>query len=36
MNRNAIEVGAFSWAKIRRLYDTDAVVLTSDVDSALR
>jgi hypothetical protein len=26
MSRNAIEVGAFSWAKIRRLYDGDAVV----------
>jgi hypothetical protein len=26
MNRNAIQVGAFSWARIRRLYDADAVV----------
>jgi hypothetical protein len=26
MNRNAIEVGAFSWARIRRLYDADVVV----------
>jgi hypothetical protein len=25
MNRNAIEVGAFSWARIQRLYDADAV-----------
>ena len=26
MSRNAIEVGAFSWARIQRLYDADAVV----------
>jgi hypothetical protein len=26
MNRDAIEVGAFSWARIQRLYDADAVV----------
>jgi hypothetical protein len=26
MNRSAIEVGAFSWARIQRLYDADAVV----------
>lgn len=26
MNRNPIEVGAFSWARIQRLYDADAVV----------
>lgn len=26
MNRNAIEVGAFSWARIQRLYAADAVV----------
>jgi hypothetical protein len=26
MNRTAIEVGAFSWARIQRLYDVDAVV----------
>ena len=26
MKRNAIEVGAFSWARIQRLYDADAVV----------
>jgi hypothetical protein len=24
MNRSAIEVGAFSWARIQRLYDADA------------
>jgi len=26
MNRDAIEVGAFSWARIQRLYDADVVV----------
>jgi hypothetical protein len=26
MNRDAIEVGAFSWARIQRQYDADAVV----------
>jgi len=26
MNRDAIEVGAFTWAKVQRLYDADAVV----------
>jgi hypothetical protein len=26
MNRDAIEVGAFSWARIQRLYDADAAV----------
>jgi hypothetical protein len=26
MNREAIEVGAFSWARIQRLYDADAAV----------
>jgi hypothetical protein len=26
MNRSAIEVGAFSWARIQRLYDADAAV----------
>jgi hypothetical protein len=26
MNRDAIEVGTFSWARIQRLYDADAVV----------
>jgi hypothetical protein len=26
MNRSAIEVGAFSWARIQRLYDADAVI----------
>jgi hypothetical protein len=26
MNRDAIEVGAFSWARIQRLYEADAVV----------
>jgi hypothetical protein len=26
MNRDAIEVGAFSWARIQRLYDSDPVV----------
>jgi hypothetical protein len=26
MSRNAIEVGAFSWARIQRLYEADAVV----------
>jgi hypothetical protein len=26
MNRDAIEVGAFSWARIQRLYDADPVV----------
>jgi hypothetical protein len=26
MSRNAIEVGAFSWARIQRLYDADSVV----------
>jgi hypothetical protein len=26
MNREAIEVGAFSWARIQRLFDADAVV----------
>jgi hypothetical protein len=26
MNSNAIEVGAFTWARIRRLYDANAVV----------
>jgi hypothetical protein len=26
MNRDAIEVGAFSWARIQRLYDADGVV----------
>jgi hypothetical protein len=26
MNRGAIEVGAFPWARIQRLYDADAVV----------
>jgi hypothetical protein len=26
MNRSAIEVGAFSWARIQRLYDADAIV----------
>jgi hypothetical protein len=26
MNRSAIDVGAFSWARIQRLYDRDAVV----------
>jgi hypothetical protein len=26
MNRSAIEIGAFSWARIQRLYDADAVV----------
>lgn len=26
MNRSSIEVGAFSWARIQRLYDSDAVV----------
>jgi len=26
MNRSAIEVGAFSWARIQRLYDVDATV----------
>ena len=26
MNRSAIEVGAFSWARIQRLYDADALV----------
>ena len=26
MNRSAIEVGAFSWARIQRLYDADATV----------
>jgi hypothetical protein len=26
MNRDPIEVGAFSWARIQRLYDVDAVV----------
>jgi hypothetical protein len=26
MNRSSIEVGAFSWARIQRLYDADAVV----------
>jgi hypothetical protein len=26
MNRNAIDVGAFSWARIQRLYDPDAGV----------
>jgi len=25
MNRNVIELGAFSWARIERLYDADAV-----------
>jgi hypothetical protein len=25
MNRSAIEVGAFSWARIQRLYDADAI-----------
>jgi hypothetical protein len=26
MNRDAIEVGAFTWARIQRLYHADAVV----------
>jgi hypothetical protein len=26
MNRSAIEVGAFTWARIQRLYDADAIV----------
>jgi hypothetical protein len=26
MNLNPIDVGAFSWARIQRLYDADAVV----------
>jgi hypothetical protein len=26
MNRNAIEVGAFSWSRIQRLYDADATL----------
>jgi hypothetical protein len=26
MNRDAIEVGVFSWARIQRQYDADAVV----------
>jgi hypothetical protein len=35
MSREAIEVGSFTWSRIQRLHDSDAIVRSSDCNSAL-